>query len=114
MTVKALGGTDFRFLHAIHEIRWVGHFACAGEIDMWRFGFSAAALGCFCLTTALALPPELERLENWAAAIRPKASETKWEKIPWITDLPNSIKVASREQRPMVVWASGDAPLERC
>jgi hypothetical protein len=84
------------------------------ENIMGRFCFSAAVVGCFSLSAALALPPELERLENWATAIRPKASEVKWEKIPWITDLASAIKVASRDKRPILVWASGDPPLERC
>jgi hypothetical protein len=81
---------------------------------MRRLCFSTALLGFLGVSTAFASPPELERLENWAAAIRPKASEVKWEKIPWITDLSTAINLASQEKRPILVWASGDAPLERC
>jgi hypothetical protein len=81
---------------------------------MRRQWISAAIVGLFCLPAATALPPDLERLEGWAAAIRPRASEVKWERIPWRTDLQAAIKIAIREKRPIVVWASGDAPLERC
>jgi hypothetical protein len=76
--------------------------------------FSATFLGLLGLSTTIAAPPGQERLDNWAAAIRPKASEMKWENIPWITDLAKAIKVASKEKRPILVWASGDPPLERC
>jgi hypothetical protein len=88
--------------------------AISGENAMRRLGFSAALLGLLGLSAALAAPPGLERLDNWAAAIRPNASEIKWEKIPWIVDLPTAMKLASQEKRPILVWASGDAPLERC
>ncbi len=81
---------------------------------MRPLGFSAAFLGFLALSTASAVPPGQERLDNWAAAIRPKASEIKWEKIPWVTDLSKAIKLAAKEKRPILVWASGDAPLERC
>jgi hypothetical protein len=88
--------------------------AALGEKVMRRLGFSAALLGLLGLSSALAAPPELDRLDNWAAAIRPKASEIKWEKIPWILDFPTAIKLASKEKRPILVWAAGDPPLERC
>ena len=81
---------------------------------MQRLGFSAALLGLLGLGSALAAPPGLDRLDNWAAAIRPKPSEIKWEKIPWIVDLQKATSLASRQKRPILVWASGDAPLERC
>ena len=81
---------------------------------MRQLGFSAALLGLLGLSTTIAAPPGQERLDNWASAIRPKASEIKWENIPWITDLPTAIKLASKEKRPILVWASGDPPLERC
>ena len=81
---------------------------------MRRLGISAALLGLLGLTTVPAASPGLDRLDNWAAAIRPKASEIKWEKIPWIVDLQRAVTLASREKRPILVWASGDAPLERC
>ena len=61
-----------------------------------------------------ATPPEIVQLENWAARIRPKASEVKWQQIPWQTDLVAAIAAAREERRPILVWASGDEPLERC
>jgi hypothetical protein len=40
---------------------------------------------------------------------------TKWrDAIPWLLDLPAGIQRAQEEQRPLLIWTSGDDPLERC
>lgn len=49
-----------------------------------------------------------------AAAIKPTASELKWQQIPWILDLAEGQRLARAEGRPLFLWASGDPPLERC
>jgi hypothetical protein len=38
----------------------------------------------------------------------------RWQEIPWLTDLNEGIRVARAEKRPLLIWASGDDPLERC
>jgi hypothetical protein len=40
---------------------------------------------------------------------------TKWrDAIPWLLDLEEGIRVAQEEKRPILIWTSGDDPLERC
>ena len=41
---------------------------------------------------------------------RPK----KYEEIPWLVDLNAGIAAAKKENRPLLIWVSGDDPLERC
>jgi hypothetical protein len=38
----------------------------------------------------------------------------KWLTIPWLLDLNEGLRVAKAENRPILLWASGDDPLERC
>src|SRR4051812_16161329 len=38
----------------------------------------------------------------------------KYQEIPWLLDLEQGIKLAKEEKRPMLIWTSGDDPLERC
>lgn len=40
--------------------------------------------------------------------------EPKWQRIPWLVDLNEGIKLAKEEKRPLLLWTSGDDPLERC
>ena len=40
---------------------------------------------------------------------------TKWrDAIPWVLDLEEGIRLARAEKRPVLIWVSGDDPLERC
>jgi hypothetical protein len=40
---------------------------------------------------------------------------TKWrDRIPWVLDLEAGIRLARAEKRPVLIWVSGDDPLERC
>jgi hypothetical protein len=40
---------------------------------------------------------------------------TKWlENIPWLLDLKEGLGAAKAEGRPILIWVSGDDPLERC
>jgi hypothetical protein len=38
----------------------------------------------------------------------------KYREIPWLLDLDEGIRVAKEEKRPVLIWTSGDDPLERC
>jgi hypothetical protein len=70
------------------------------------------------LMAAPALADDVERLPEWHAQayplIRPAAKEVRWKKIPWVTDLAAAVETAKQEKRPLLVWTSGDDPLERC
>jgi hypothetical protein len=40
---------------------------------------------------------------------------TRWrDAIPWVLDLEAGIRLARDEKRPLLIWVSGDDPLERC
>jgi hypothetical protein len=57
------------------------------------------------------LPGDAVRLYAEATLIpRPK----KYEEIPWLLDLRAGIAQAKKEKRPLLIWVSGDDPLERC
>lgn len=47
-------------------------------------------------------------------AIKPTDAELRWQKIPWLTDLGQAQTVAREERRPILLWVTGDDPLERC
>jgi hypothetical protein len=53
-------------------------------------------------------------LTRRASLIKPKPGEYKWQQIPWILDLNEGVRLAKEEKRPVLLWASGDDPLERC
>lgn len=53
-------------------------------------------------------------LAKRAAAIKPAASELRWQQIPWLTDLAEGQRLAQKERHPIFLWVTGDDPLERC
>jgi hypothetical protein len=61
---------------------------------------------------------DVSRLPSSAAQayrlIVPAETETKWLRIPWMRDLAAAVEQAKQEKRPLLVWVSGDEPLERC
>ena len=77
-----------------------------------------------CLSTVLAqspaakisdverLPPDAARV--YAAIKKPHPGEFKWQQIPWLLDLEEGIRLAKKEKRPLLLFVSGDEPLERC
>lgn len=52
--------------------------------------------------------------KRWYDAIRPRESELLWKQIPWMVDLEAAVTQARVEKRPLLLWVSGDDPLERC
>lgn len=66
-----------------------------------------------------AMSPGVERLPADAARMygfvkTPHPGELRWQQIPWLTDLREAIKLAKEEKRPLVLFVSGDDPLEKC
>jgi hypothetical protein len=61
---------------------------------------------------------DVDRLPEWHAEayplIKPSAKEVRWKKIPWVTDLAAAVETARQEKRPLLIWTTGDDPLERC
>ena len=68
----------------------------------------------FLLIAGAAFGQATDPLEQRAAIIRPKSGEYKWQQIPWVLDLNEGIRLAREEKRPLLLWVSGDDPLERC
>jgi hypothetical protein len=58
------------------------------------------------------------RLSAEAAAIyqyvKKRPGELKWQRIPWLTDLLEAFRQAKAENRPVLLWATDDDPLDRC
>ena len=60
---------------------------------------------------AARLPKEAARLY---ADVMLFPRPTKWLEVPWLLDLNEGIRAAKAENRPVLIWVSGDDPLERC
>jgi hypothetical protein len=58
--------------------------------------------------------PPLAELSRRAEVIKPSSAELKWQRIPWLTDLADGQRLARQEHRPILLWVTGDDPLERC
>jgi hypothetical protein len=63
--------------------------------------------------------PGLDRLPSDAArmygfVMTPHPGELGWQQIPWQTDLREAVRQAKTEGRPLLLFVSGDDPLEKC
>jgi hypothetical protein len=63
-------------------------------------------------TDPLQLRPDAARM--YACVMKPHPGELKWQQIPWLTDLREAIRLAEEEKRPLLIFVSGDEPLEKC
>ena len=66
-----------------------------------------------CSLAALAASAQDDLLRR-AEVVKPRPGEFKWQQVPWILDLAEGARRAQEEKRPLLIWASGDDPLERC
>ena len=58
------------------------------------------------------LPADAARMYGFVKT--PHPGELKWQQIPWLTDLRQGIRQARAENRPLLLFVSGDDPLEKC
>ncbi len=59
------------------------------------------------------LPSEAARM--YAYVTRPLwPGELAYREIPWLVDLNDGMRAAREENRPLLLWTSGDEPLDRC
>jgi hypothetical protein len=62
--------------------------------------------------------PDIDRLSREAGSLYTDTvlfpRSVKWLQIPWLLDLNEGIRLAKEERRPVLIWVSGDDPLERC
>lgn len=65
---------------------------------------------------AVVAPPGLsaEAARMYRLVKTPHRGELGWQKVPWLTDLDEAMRLAKAENRPLVLWVSGDDPLEKC
>ena len=68
----------------------------------------------FIVPALSAAEPTVEEIAQRASVIRPTSAELKWQRIPWLTDLAHGQRAAREERRPILLWVTGDDPLERC
>src|SRR5262245_43998565 len=96
----------------------------------WRFGRPVVHLALSLLASGMAFRPasadtrpvsakeDVNRLPQDVAQLYRDTTlfpqETKYEEIPWLLDLDEGIALAKQEKRPVLIWTSGDDPLERC
>ena len=43
--------------------------------------------------------------------IRPRAEELTWQSIPWQTSIPEAIRIARDERKPVLLWTMNGNPL---
>jgi hypothetical protein len=58
------------------------------------------------------LSPDAARM--YSIVQTPRGAELKWQLIPWLVDLDAGIRAARAENRPLLLFVSGDDPLEKC
>jgi hypothetical protein len=58
------------------------------------------------------LPADAERVYRYVTT--PLPGELRWRQIPWLLDLEEGIRRAKAENRPLLLFVSGDEPLGRC
>jgi hypothetical protein len=52
-----------------------------------------------------------ENFAQWRDFIRPKPQECRWEQIPWQTSLWEAAVMASKQDKPVLLWAMNGHPL---
>jgi len=58
------------------------------------------------------LPADAARVYRYVTT--PLPGELRWRQIPWLLDLEEGIRRARAENRPLLLFVSGDEPLGRC
>lgn len=43
--------------------------------------------------------------------IRPRAEELTWQSIPWQTSIPEAVRIAREERKPVLLWTMNGNPL---
>jgi hypothetical protein len=80
-------------------------------------------MGAVCAVTPADVQPDTdadvrrlsaEAARMYAAVKKPHPGELRWQQIPWLTDLQEAARLAKAENRPLLLFVSGDDPLEKC
>jgi hypothetical protein len=91
----------------------LGLVSLAAGTAGWKAAPAAGAPGAAAPTSDVSrLSPEAARM--YAAVRNPRPGELGWQQIPWGVDLQQGIQRAREEGRPLLLFVSGDDPLEKC
>ena len=74
----------------------------------WLVGMAALLL---CGAAHAAEPLAGEQFDQLLAVIKPHKGETKWEQIPWTTDLWAARGLAAAQGKPILLWEMDGHPL---
>lgn len=85
------------------------HWRIAGILFALAVGTAAPASAA---PAPAGLPYEAARMYGFVKD--PHPGELKWQQVPWLTDLREAMRVAAEEKRPLLLFVSGDDPLEKC
>ena len=83
--------------------------------NRWHFlvvPFLLAAAGAAPRGDVERLAPEAARMH--ACVKRPHPGELKWQQIPWLIDLQRGVRQTKEDKLPLLLFVSGDEPLENC
>lgn len=71
------------------------------------------ALLCLAAARADPVPTHLDArtFERIRDAVLPTAAETAWERLGWLPTIGEAVAQASRERRPVLLWAMNGHPL---
>jgi hypothetical protein len=88
--------------------------AVVGSIDMDRVvaGEPQSQRPAARRAGATLLPPRAALFYEYV--MRPRDEPFKWQRIPWLVDLPEAVRQAKAEDRPILLWVAGNSPLQRC
>ena len=100
-STKKLGITAIAFVAVLATV--AGLAAGQSPDNAGRAGQSAVGLS---------LPPAADTVYKYIKLRGP--NDLKWQQIPWLVDLPEAVRQAKAENRPILLWLSDDDPLDRC
>lgn len=52
-----------------------------------------------------------ETVQTIRQLVRPQPEELGWQAIPWLTSIPEAVERATREHKPVFLWAMNGNPL---
>ncbi len=58
------------------------------------------------------LGPEASKIYRYVHMMKP--GDLDWQQIPWLVDLEDGVRLAKAENRPILIWATDDDPIDRC
>lgn len=54
---------------------------------------------------------DAKTMKSMLRFIRPRAEELTWQSIPWQTSIPEAVRIAREERKPVLLWTMNGNPL---